>query len=249
MRARFEREARTIASLNHPHICTLHDVGREDDQDFLVTEHLEGETLAERLKRGALPLHEALKLAAEIADALDKAHAQGVAHRDLKPSNIMLTASGAKLLDFGLAVWTAPSGSSVSNSMAPTRVEPSGPISGPIDYASPEQLEGKPSDARSDIFALGVVLYEAVTGSEAFAGKTRTILIASILTADPDPMPQAPSALDHTIRRCLAKSPDDRWQTAHDLTLQVDWIAGGGGAAIPAAMTARQRKRERLLLV
>jgi Tol biopolymer transport system component len=251
MRERFEREARTIASLNHPNIRTLHDIGQEEGHSFLVTEFLEGETLAERLNRGALPLHEALKMAAEIADALDKAHAQGVVHRDLKPSNIMLTASGAKLLDFGLAKWSAPAEASVSASMAPTRMEPTArtAISGPVDYMSPEQLEGKDADARADIFALGVIFYEAVTGRKAFEGKTRTILIASILTGDPDPMPEAPSALDHTIRRCLAKDPEARWQTAHDLAVQIQWIAGGGEAAVPAALAARQRKRERLMLV
>ena len=248
MRERFEREARTIASLNHPNICTLHDIGREDGHDYLVIEYLEGETLADRLKRGPLPLDDALKLTAEIADALDKAHAQGVAHRDLKPANIMLTAQGAKLLDFAMAAWTAPVDSNVSPSMAPTRAEPSA-IFGPADYMVPEQLEGKPTDARSDIFALGVIFYEAVTGKKAFEGKTRTILIASILTGDPDPMPQVPAALDHTIRRCLAKNPDDRWQTAHDFALQIQWIAGGGEGTIPATVAARQRKRERLILM
>jgi len=249
MRERFEREARAIASLNHPHICTLHDIGREDDQDFLVIEYLEGETLAERLKRGPLPLDEAMKVAAEIGDALDKAHAAGIVHRDLKPSNIMLTPSaGTKLLDFGLAKWT-PQASSVIDSMAPTRA-PSAPgmIVGTLEYMAPEQLDGKEADARSDIFALGVIFYEAVTGRKAFEGKTRTILIASILTGDPDPMPQAPPSLDHTIRRCLAKDPENRWQTAHDFVVQVQWIGGGGDAAVPTAIAARQRKRERLLL-
>jgi WD40 repeat protein len=248
LRERFEREARTVASLNHPNIRTLHDIGHEDGHRFLVTEFLEGETLAERLKRGAMPLHEALKMASEIADALDKAHAQGVVHRDLKPANIMLTASGAKLMDFGLAKWNAPLEEPLSTSMAPTRA-PSLAMAGPVDYRSPEQLEGKEADARADIFALGTIFYEAVTGRKAFEGKTRTILIASILTGDPDPMPEAPSALDHTIRRCLAKDPEARWQTAHDLALQIQWIAGGGEGVVPAALAARQRKRERLALV
>jgi Tol biopolymer transport system component/tRNA A-37 threonylcarbamoyl transferase component Bud32 len=256
MRERLEREARTIASLNHPNICTLHDIGQEDPSagsgqaavDFLVLEYLEGETLAERLTRGALPLDEALTLAREVADALDKAHAQGVVHRGLKPSNIMLTANGTKLLDFGLARWSAPHDAAASASMAPTRAASAvpGAFAGPVDYMSPEQLEGHEGDARTDIFALGVVIYEAVTGRKAFEGKTRTILIASILTGDPDPMPDAPAALEHTVRRCLEKDPEERWQTAHDLALQIQWIAGDGGVVVPAATAARQRKRERL---
>jgi eukaryotic-like serine/threonine-protein kinase len=252
MKQRVEREAQTIAALNHPHICTLHDIGNQDGLDFLVFEYLEGETLASRLERGPLPLDEALEITAEIADALDKAHERGVVHRDLKPSNVMLTKTGAKLLDFGLAKFRVQPERASSASMVPTRADVTTPgmIVGTVQYMSPEQVEGKDPDARADVFALGTVLYEMITGRKAFEGKSRAILIASILTADPDPMPQAPPALDHTVRRCLAKNPDDRWQTAHDLMLQVQWISGGEGeGAELAAATAAARKRERRLLM
>src|SRR5262245_56259707 len=236
MKQRFEREAQTIAGLNHPHICTLHDVGRERVRserggevavDFLVMEYLEGETIAERLLKGPLPLDEALKVAIAIADALEKAHGQGVTHRDLKPGNIMLTQSGAKLLDFGLAK-LAQQPQSASAAFAPTvKTDATAPgtILGTMQYMAPEQLEGKEADARTDIFAFGAVLYEMITGKKAFEGRSQALLIAAIVSADPEPVsklqPMAPPALDYVVKLCLAKDPDERLQTALDLKCQL----------------------------
>ena len=222
LRERFEREARTIASLNHPHICTLYDIGHQDGIDFLVMEYLEGETLAQRLLKGPLPLEQVLQYAIEIADALDKAHRKGVTHRDLKPGNIMLTKSGTKLLDFGLAKLkqeVAPA--NVPLSELPTANDPltaQGTILGTLQYMAPEQLEGKEVDARTDIFAFGAVVYEMATGKRAFEGKSQASVIAAILEDDPPPMsslqPMTPPALDRVVKKCLAKEPDERWQTA-----------------------------------
>ena len=225
LRERFDREAKTIASLNHPHICTLYDTGHQDDIDFLVMEYLEGETLAQRLQKGALPIQQVLQYAIEISDALDKAHRKGVTHRDLKPGNIMLTKSGTKLLDFGLAKLkqeAAPANVPLSD--LPTANDPltaQGTILGTLQYMAPEQVEGKEVDARTDIFAFGAVVYEMATGKRAFEGKTQASLIAKILEIDPPPMsslqPMTPPALDRVVKRCLAKEPDERWQTASDL--------------------------------
>src|ERR1700740_1075066 len=183
LRERFEREARTVASLNHPHICTLHDIGQQDGTDFLVMEYLEGETLAERLKKGPLPLVQVLQYAIEIADALDKAHRKGITHRDLKPGNIMLTKSGTKLLDFGLAKLKQEAGpANVPLSDIPTAKDPltaQGSIVGTLQYMAPEQLEGKEADARTDIFAFGAVVYEMATGKRALEGKTQASVIGA----------------------------------------------------------------------
>ena len=256
LKERFEREARAVSSLNHPHICTLHDIGSENGVDFMVMEHIEGDTLAHRLKKGALPLDQALKHAAEIADALDKAHRRGVVHRDLKPGNIMLTGSGTKLLDFGLAKQKAPEaeGDGSVPSALPTEQAPltkEGSILGTFQYMSPEQLEGKEADSRSDIFAFGAVLYEMLTGRKAFEGKSQASLIASILTSDPPAMkelePMAPAALERTVRRCLAKEPDSRWQSARDLGSELQWIgAAGSREATPELLETRPKRRVRL---
>src|SRR5262249_38623367 len=197
MKARFEREAQTIAGLNHPHICVLYDVGHQDGTDYLVMEYLEGQTLAQRLQRGAMPLDETLKIAAEIADALDKAHRQGVVHRDLKPSNVMLTKSGAKLLDFGLAKLKHEAEPAPTLSALPTNadVTAKGTILGTLQYMSPEQLEGLEADVRSDIFAFGAVLYEMVTGQKAFQGKSQASLIAAIMHVDAPAVTTLDSAL------------------------------------------------------
>jgi Tol biopolymer transport system component len=249
---RFEREAQAIASLNHPNICVVHDVGEEGGTCYLVMEYIEGESLAQRLERGPLPLPQALKCAIEIADGLDKAHRHGIIHRDLKPANIMLTKSGAKLLDFGLAKLR---GSAVqSASSLPTdgaNLTEQGSILGTLQYMAPEQIEGEEADARSDIFALGAVIYEMVTGKKAFKGKSQASLIASILEHDPIPMaalqPMAPAALDHVVQLCLAKERENRWQTAHDLMLQLKWIAEGGAqAGAPAADVGKRRLQERM---
>jgi Tol biopolymer transport system component len=245
LRERFEREARTIAGLNHPHICTLHDIGQQDGTDYLVMEYLEGETLAQRLSKGPLPLEQVLHYAIEISDALDKAHRKGVTHRDLKPSNIMLTKSGTKLLDFGLAKLkqeAAPANTSLSDlTTAADPLTAQGTIVGTMQYMAPEQVEGKEVDARSDTFAFGAVVYEMATGKRAFEGKTQASLIAKILETDPPPIsslqPMTPPALDRVVKRCLAKEPDGRWQSAGDLTSELKWIAESGSQAglTPAA--------------
>jgi eukaryotic-like serine/threonine-protein kinase len=232
---RFEREAKTISGLNHPNICTLHDVGSQDGVDYLVMECVEGETLAKRLEKGPLPLEQVLKIGREVAEALDKAHRSGVVHRDLKPGNVMLTATGAKLLDFGLAKPMAPVVTLATLTVAmpqPSPVTQQGTIVGTFQYMSPEQVEGKELDTRSDIFSLGAVLYEMLTGKKAFEGKTQLSVASAILEKEPAAIctvkPLAPPVLDHAIQRCLAKNPEERWQSANDLASELKWIAGGG---------------------
>ncbi|HKA37028.1 MAG TPA: serine/threonine-protein kinase, partial [Thermoanaerobaculia bacterium] len=230
VRQRFEREAKTISQLSHPHICALYDVGNQDGVEYLVMEYLEGETLAQRLLNGSIPAEQTLKYGMEIADALDKAHRQGIVHRDLKPGNVMLTKSGVKLLDFGLAKAVAPpavSGSSYSvlPTQAGSNLTQEGTILGTFQYMAPEQLEGREADARTDIFAFGAVLYEMATGRKAFSGRSQASLISSIMKEEPAPIstlvPMAPPALDRVVKTCLAKDPEDRFQTAHDVRLQL----------------------------
>jgi Tol biopolymer transport system component len=249
LKARFEREAKAISALSHPHICHLYDIGSQDGTDFLVMELLEGETLADRLPKGPLPLKLALQYGLEIAEALEKAHAHGIVHRDLKPGNIMLTKSGAKLLDFGLAkaahgVATLASGS-IGTMSKPLTVE--GAIVGTFQYMAPEQVQGREADARSDLFALGAVLYEMITGRRAFAGKSQISVMSAILEKEPEPVssvqPMASPALDHVIQRALAKDPNDRWHTARDFMQELKWSAESAqltSAAVPAAATARR---------
>ena len=244
LKQRFEREAKTISSLNHPHICTLYDIGSQDGIDFLVMEYLDGETLAQRLEQGALPLDQALKVAIEIADALDKAHRQGIVHRDLKPGNIMLTKAGAKLLDFGLAKLRKPGTIGAEGYSAMTESAPltaRGSLLGTLPYMAPEQLEGKEADHRTDIFAFGATVYEMATGQRAFTGDSQASLIGAILKDDPPPMStlqqMTPPRLDEIVTTCLAKDPDDRWQSAGDLRREVKRIIEGGsqpGVAVPA---------------
>src|SRR5690348_3705925 len=205
---RFEREAKIISSLNHPHICVLYDVGHQGGTDYLVMECVEGETVAKRLEKGTLSLEQALKYGAQIADALDKAHRSGVVHRDLKPGNVILTATGAKLLDFGLAKPAAPVLPSVTLTAATPHspMTEEGTIVGTFQYMSPEQVEGKEVDGRSDIFSLGAVLYEMVTGKRAFEGKSQLSVASAILEKEPEPISTAKPitpALDRCIRRCL----------------------------------------------
>jgi eukaryotic-like serine/threonine-protein kinase len=257
LRQRFEREAKSISSLNHPHICTLHDVGVQDGTSYLVMEYVEGETLLTRLEKGPLPIDQVLKIGTEVADALDKAHRQGIVHRDLKPGNIMLTKTGAKLLDFGLAKEAMPqSGAATLTAMTMrnTPVTQQGTIVGTFQYMSPEQVEGKEVDARSDIFSFGVVLYEMVTGKRAFEGKSQLSVASAILEKEPQPIsvaqPMTPPALERAINRCLAKEPDDRWQTARDLELELKWIAQGGTqVGTPAPVVARRRSSQKLAWV
>ena len=255
-RQRFEREARVISSLQHPHICVLYDVGREEAiGEFLVMELLEGETVAQRLKRGKLSLQELLRIGMETADALDKAHRKGVVHRDLKPANIMLTKSGAKLMDFGLAkpatmaaMSSSPGGSAplLSAALTADGTSPASPITtagsimGTIQYMSPEQIEGKEADSRSDIFAFGATLYEMATGVRAFPGKSQISVASAILEKNPEPIsktqPLATEALERVVAQCLAKNPDDRFQSAHDVALELKWISEAGvgeGSALP----------------
>lgn len=237
LRERFDREAKTIASLNHPHICTLHDAGHQNGIDFLVMEYIEGETLAQRLMKGPLPIQQVLQFAIEIADALDKAHRKGVIHRDLKPGNIMLAKTGTKLLDFGLAKLKQEAAPVIPDSQLPTvksAITGEGTILGTLQYMAPEQVEGKQNeiDARTDIFAFGAVVYEMVTSKQAFEGKTSASVMAKIMAAEPPSMaslqPMTPPALDRVVEKCLAKEPDERWQTASDLCGELKWISEGG---------------------
>src|ERR1700674_934279 len=262
LKQRMEREARAISSLNHPHICHLYDIGSQDGTDYLVMEFLEGETLAERIRKGAVPLNEILKIGLAVGEALAVAHRQGIVHRDLKPGNIMLTKGGAKLMDFGLAK-SAGSGAPTGTSSAPflsaaqtmSQASPVSPLTtagtmiGTIQYMSPEQIEGKEADARSDLFALGAVLYEMVTGARPFEGKSQISVASAILEKEPAPIsavqPLTPPAFEHIVTACLAKNPEDRFQTAHDVALQLKWIAQRG---TPALGSTGKRGNHRELL-
>jgi len=245
LRERFEREAKTIASLNHPHICTLYDIGHQDGIDFLVMEYLEGETLAQRLLKGPLPLEQVLQYAIQIADALDKAHRKGITHRDLKPGNIMLTKSGTKLLDFGLAKLKQEVAPVTPTSQLPTMthaITGEGTILGTLQYMAPEQVEAKEVDARTDIFAFGAVVYEMATGRKAFEGKTSASVMAKILEVDPPSMaslqPMTPPALDRVVKKSLAKEPEKRWQAASDVCDELKWIAAGGSQVTSTSASA-----------
>ncbi len=263
LKQRMEREARAISSLNHPNICHLYDIGSQEGTDYLVMELVEGETLSQRLRRGALPLNETIRIGVAIAGALALAHRQGIVHRDLKPGNIMLTSKGAKLMDFGLAKAAATFDSKASNapllSAAPTMTEATpfsplttaGAIVGTIQYMSPEQVEGKDIDGRSDIFSLGAVLYEMVTGKRAFEGKSQLSVASAILEKEPDALvsvkPMTPPVLDRTICKCLAKIPDERWQSAGDLATQLSWTIDASGTSAAAMPSAKQRRGSKSL--
>ena len=263
LKQRLEREAKTISSLQHVNICALYDIGTQGDTDFLVMEYLEGQTLADRLQKGPLPIDQLLKIATEIAQALEKAHQRGIIHRDLKPANIMLTQAGAKLMDFGLAKPKLPNASQALGTFTPSTptmnlasltsaaspLTQKGSIVGTFQYMAPEVLQGADSDARSDVFSLGCVLYEMVTGRRAFEGKTQLSVMSAILEKDPEPLanvqPTSPAALDYTVRSCLEKNPDERIQTAHDVKLQLAWIATSssqqGALALPPPSEPRSK--------
>ena len=253
LKARFEREAQSVSSLNHPHICTLYDVGHQNGIDYLVMELLEGETLAGRLQKGALPLKQALQCGIEIAEALENAHKNGIVHRDLKPGNIMLTKGGAKLLDFGLAKPAKSMAAMVSGSATTmgTALTGEGTIVGTFQYMAPEQIHGENADARTDIFALGAVLYEMVTGKRAFQGKDQVSVMSAILEKEPEPLfalqPLAPPTVDRVVKTCLAKDPEERLQTAHDLKLQLEWIRDAAPqSGLPAPVATRPRISHRV---
>ena len=252
---RFEREARTISSLNHPNICQLHDVGQQDGVRYLVMELLEGETLADRLRRGPLPFEQVLRYGAEIADGLHAAHRRGVVHRDLKPGNVMLTKSGAKLMDFGLAkgiIQPSLVSEGLTATLTSSHATPltqQGTIVGTFQYMAPEQIEGKEADARSDIFSFGAVLYEMVRGKRAFEGKTLVSVAAAILEKEPEPIrgqPLTPASLERVIRKCLAKDPDARWQSAGDLASELRWIAEGSVSGVHTASPISVRRGARV---
>jgi Tol biopolymer transport system component/predicted Ser/Thr protein kinase len=249
LRTRFEREARAVSHLSHPHICALYDVGNQDGAEYLVMEYVEGETLADRLRRGPLPLSQVLRYGAQIAEALHHAHRAGITHRDLKPGNVMVTGSGAKLLDFGLAKFVEPA-HIFSDESAPETARPltaEGAIVGTFQYMSPEQLHGSTVDPRSDIFSLGILLYEMTTGQRPFPATSSATLIAAIVSGDPVALrslqPSAPPALERIILTALEKNPEERWQTAQDVGRQLRWLAESSpsteAAAVP--MTARRR--------
>ncbi len=236
-RARFEREAKSISQLNHPNICTLYDIGHESDTSYLVMELLEGESLADRLARGPLPLADVIRYGAQIAAALDRAHRAGITHRDLKPGNVVITKSGAKLLDFGLAKSATPTSAvSFDGATEHRPLTQEGTILGTFQYMAPEQLAGEEADTRSDIFALGALLYEMATGRRAFEGKTKTSLIAQIIGGEPRPIgafqPLTPAAFEHIVTQCLKKDPDQRWQSASDVALELRWIVDGPEATV-----------------
>jgi serine/threonine protein kinase len=252
-RARFEREARTISGLSHPNICALFDIGDQDGIHYVVLEYLEGRTLADRLAKGPLPISEVLKVGADIASALETAHRNGIVHRDLKPANVMLTKTGAKLLDFGLAKPSTAlaSAAAVDEPTLSKSLTEEGVIVGTFRYMAPEQLEGKDTDGRTDIFALGALLYEMSTGRSAFSGASRASVIAAIMRSEPTPIsdlqPLIPPALDRVVQTCLAKDPDERWQTAHDVRLQLEWIRDAGSqAGVPQVKGQRRITRERI---
>jgi Tol biopolymer transport system component/predicted Ser/Thr protein kinase len=269
VRQRFEREAKTISSLSHPHICALYDVGNQDGVEYLVMEYLEGETLADRLARGPLPSEQVLRYGIEMADALDKAHRQGIVHRDLKPGNVMLTKSGVKLLDFGLArrrpldaagreqtaaehdPMARNSLTALPTVMGDPNLTQEGTILGTFQYMAPEQLEGREADVRSDIFAFGAVLYEMATGKKAFSGSSQASLISAIMKEEPAPLsaiqPMTPPALDRIVKTCLAKDPEERWQSAHDIKSELAWIAQAGSqAGVAAPVVASRRRKDRV---
>src|SRR3984957_13373546 len=266
LKQRMEREGRAISSLNHPNICQLYDIGSQNGTDYLVIEFLEGETLAEKLRKGGLPLAEALKIGIAVAEALAVAHRSGIVHRDLKPGNVMLTQGGAKLMDFGLAKplgaqaaapgsgTAPPSFTAAATLSGPSPLTPlttAGSIVGTIQYMSPEQIEGKEADARSDIFAFGAVLYEMATGKRPFSGKSQISLASSILESDPEPVTklkaQTPAVFEHVVTTCLQKNPEERYLAAHDIKLELNWIAAdkSSGASVPPRI-APSRGRERL---
>ena len=266
LRQRLEREARAVSKLSHPNICTLHDIGHLEGIDFLVMEFVEGETLEQRLYRGPLPPDQVVRYAGQLAGALAKAHKLGITHRDLKPSNIMLAKSGAKLMDFGLAKTsdargTTPAGLGVATltgkgldedllnerTVEQSKLTSEGNVVGTVHYMAPEQLEGKEADARTDIFALGEVIYEMATGRPAFTGKSRASVAAAILVHDPPPItqtqPLAPIALERIVKKCLAKDPDDRWQSASDLAAELTWLAEGISSGSQPSPVAARKKR------
>jgi Tol biopolymer transport system component len=235
---RFDREARAIAALNHPNICQLYDVG----PDYIVMEYVEGSEI-----KGPLPLDAALKTAIQLAAALEAAHRKSITHRDLKPANILTTKSGVKVLDFGLAKFEVmkPRPDEATQTRALTE---EGSIVGTLQYMAPEQLQGKPTDARSDIFSFGCVLYEILTGKRAFRGEDQATLIAAIMDRDPEPLtPMTPPMLAHIVKKCLAKDPDDRWQSASDLKGELQWVLeSGSSAGMPAPVVETRRRNARL---
>lgn len=252
LKQRFEREAKVISGLNHPNICTLYDIGSDNGTDYLVMEYLEGETLSEKLKTGPMATDEVLKVASQIADALDNAHRKGLVHRDLKPGNVILTKEGAKLLDFGLAKIQIGQGEMHHSAITQTTpLTGTGTLLGTLNYMAPEQLEGEEADARSDIFAFGVMVYEMATGRKAFEGKSQASMIAGILEREPAPISSlnamAPPGLDRLVKKCMQKDPDRRWQSVRDMSDEIKWISQGGSlAGVPANLSVKRRLRSRL---